>query len=104
MPWGLSLPCYPAAHRHSLKGGEEDERVESGERGGGGEGKEGGVEEGTVSSEHQVGHTHTFPSTYTDRTPSPWPCPSLWSSCSSIAPPSRLRLLRDGERRKGGKL
>ena len=32
MPWGLSLPCYLAAHRHSLKCGEEDERAEREER------------------------------------------------------------------------
>ena len=43
-------------------------------------------------------------STYTDQSLSPWPCPSWWSSCSSIAPPSRLPLLRDGKGWEGGKL
>ena len=43
MPWGLSLPCYLAAHHHSLKGGEEDERGEREERE---EGEEKGSREG----------------------------------------------------------
>lgn len=75
------------------------------------EGREGGKEEGRrreggkvwVSSDWAPGWLH-LSSTYTDHPPSPWPCSNWWSSCSSIAPPSRLHLLRDGEGWEGGKL